>query len=129
MLHKMFCDNETQTRQDKGMVWHGPTYTTMLWKPTELNNIEVARFKILSSPWFVTNVNFYWYFYSLLEICCWHFFHCKQLSYNYSRNKEKYMSFGNNLAFKYQYILAFNICTVKLLYLPWSNFYVKTQMN
>ena len=28
MLHKMFCDNETQTRQDKGMAWHGPTYTT-----------------------------------------------------------------------------------------------------
>ena len=32
---------------------------------TELYCIEVARFKILSLPWFDAYVNLYWYFYSL----------------------------------------------------------------
>ena len=40
---------------------------------TELYYTEVARFKILSLPWFESYVNLYRYFYSLLEICCWHF--------------------------------------------------------
>ena len=40
---------------------------------TELYYIEVARLKLLSLPWFNAYVNMYWYFYSLLEICCWHF--------------------------------------------------------
>ena len=51
------------------------------------------------------------------------FFQCKQLSYSYSRKKEKYLSFGNNLAFKYQYNFAVYVYTGKLLYLPLFNFY------
>ena len=31
-------------------------------RPTELYYIEVARFKILRSSWFVAYVNLYWYF-------------------------------------------------------------------
>ena len=37
---------------------------------TELNDIEVARFTILSLPWFEAYVNLHWYFYYLLDICC-----------------------------------------------------------
>ena len=40
---------------------------------TELYYIEVARFNILSLLWFDAYANLYWYFYSLLEICSWHF--------------------------------------------------------
>ena len=40
---------------------------------TELYYKEVARFKIWSLPWFDAYVNLKLYFYSLLEICCWHF--------------------------------------------------------
>ena len=41
---------------------------------------------------------------------------------------KKITSFGNNLAFKYQYNLAFSVFTGKLLYLPLSNFYGKSQV-
>ena len=39
-------------------------------RTTDVYDIEVARFKILNLPWFDAYVNLYWYFYSLLEICC-----------------------------------------------------------
>ena len=51
------------------------------------------------------------------------FFQCKHLSYSYSWNKEKFISIGHNLAFKYQNNLAFYGCTGKLLNLPLSYFY------
>ena len=43
--------------------------------------------------------------------------------------QKKYISFGNNPAFKYQYNLAFYVCTGKLLYLPISNFYAYNFLN
>ena len=85
--------------------------------------IEVARFKLLNLPWFDANVNLYCYFILFQKSVVDIFLQCEQLSYSYSWNKEKYISFGNNLAFKYQNNLAFYICTGKLLYLPFSNFY------
>ena len=65
------------------------TYWTCCSRLTELYCIEVARFKMLSLPWFDSYVNLYWYFYSHLEFGCWYFLKCKQLSYSYSWNKEK----------------------------------------
>ena len=60
------------------LIWFGTMLTkatelkfgTMLTKATELNNIEEARFKILSLPWFDTYINFCWCFNYLQEICC-----------------------------------------------------------
>ena len=45
------------------------------------------------------------------------------ISLKCSYRLQKYMSFGNNLALKYQYNLAFYVFTGKLLYLPLFNSY------
>ena len=47
----------------------------------------------------------------------------KKIELQLFMKKRKYISFGNKLDFKYQYNLAFYICTGKLLYVPLCNFY------
>ena len=69
------------------------------------------------------NGKFVLVFFSLLEICCWHFLSMQTTKLQLFMKQKKYLSFGNNLAFKNQYKWAFYVCAGKLLYLPLSNFY------
>ena len=52
-----------------GLAQHRYIITFIHCEYTELYNIEVASFIILSLTWFDANANLYWYFYSHLKIC------------------------------------------------------------
>ena len=65
LLRREFQDGEENIFRPAEWRWRMPQVSC-----TELNNIEVTRFKILSSFWFDGFVNLHWYFNYLLEICC-----------------------------------------------------------